>query len=234
MSRGLGDVYKRQRHLHSRGLNRMIIANRSIERARSLAQRYQGFAIGLDEIPSHLADADMIVAATASPEPLLSEVEMKVALKLRRNRPVFIADLAVPRDVEASVSKLSDVYLYTVDDLQNVIRENLASRREAARQAQQIIEAEVARFSRSLRARDVAPVIRAVRDQAVVIRDDVMGQAQRLLEKGRSPEDVIRFLGNTLTNKLLHPPSTGLRRAGDRGDEDLLRAARHLFDLDKD
>ena len=222
------------RHLHSRGLNRMIIANRSIERARSLAQRYQGFAIGLDEIPSHLADADMIVAATASPEPLLSEVEMKVALKLRRNRPVFIADLAVPRDVEASVSKLSDVYLYTVDDLQNVIRENLASRREAARQAQQIIEAEVARFSRSLRARDVAPVIRAVRDQAVVIRDDVMGQAQRLLEKGRSPEDVIRFLGNTLTNKLLHPPSTGLRRAGERGDEDLLRAARHLFDLDKD
>jgi glutamyl-tRNA reductase len=222
------------RHLHTRGLNRMIIANRSIERARSLAQRFQGFAIGLNEIPSHLADADMIIAATASPEPLLSEIEMKVAMKLRRSRPVFIADLAVPRNVEAKTAKLADVYLYTVDDLQNVIRENLASRREAARQAQQIIEAEVARFSRTLKVRDVAPTIRAVRDQAMVIRDDVVAQARRMLATGRGADEVIEFLGNTLTNKLMHTPSTGLRRAGERGDDDMLRAARQLFDLDDD
>jgi glutamyl-tRNA reductase len=222
------------RHLHARGLNRMIIANRSVDRARELAQRFQGFAIGLDEIPSHLADADMIIAATASPDPLLSEVEMKVAMKLRRNRPVFVADLAVPRNVEKKVAKLSDVYLYTVDDLQNVIRENLASRREAARQAQQIIEAEVARFARTLKVRDVAPTIRAVREQAVVIRDDVMAQARRMLAAGRAPDDVIVFIGNTLTNKLMHTPSTGLRRAGERGDDDMLRAARQLFDLDPD
>jgi glutamyl-tRNA reductase len=212
----------------------MIIANRNVERARALAHRFQGFAIGLEEIPSHLADADMIIAATASPDPLLSEIEMKVAMKLRRNRPVFIADLAVPRDVEAKVAKLADVYLYTVDDLQNVIRENLASRREAARQAQQIIEAEVARFTRTLKARDVAPTIRAVREQAVGIRDDVMAQARRMLGAGRAPEDVIEFLGNTLMNKLMHTPSSGLRRAGERGDADMLRAARQLFDLDED
>jgi glutamyl-tRNA reductase len=222
------------RHLHARGLSRMIIANRNVERARALAHRFQGFAIGLEEIPSHLADADMIIAATASPDPLLSEIEMKVAMKLRRNRPVFIADLAVPRDVEAKVAKLADVYLYTVDDLQNVIRENLASRREAARQAQQIIEAEVARFTRTLKARDVAPTIRAVREQAVGIRDDVMAQARRMLGAGRAPEDVIEFLGNTLMNKLMHTPSSGLRRAGERGDADMLRAARQLFDLDED
>jgi glutamyl-tRNA reductase len=222
------------RHLHARGLSRMIIANRSVERARELAQRFQGFAIGLDEIPSHLSDADMIIAATASPDPLLSEVEMKVAMKLRRNRPVFVADLAVPRNVEKKVAKLSDVYLYTVDDLQNVIRENLASRREAARQAQQIIEAEVARFARTLKVRDVAPTIRAVREQAVVIRDDVLAQARRMLAAGRAPDEVIVFIGNTLTNKLMHTPSTGLRRAGERGDDDMLRAARQLFDLDPD
>lgn len=221
-------------HLHARGLSRMIIANRSVERARALAQRFQGFAIGLEEIPSHLADADIIVAATASPEHLLSRTEMEVALKLRRNRPMFVADLSVPRDIEASVAKLSDVYLYTVDDLQNVIRENLASRREAARQAEQIIEAEVARFSRSLRVRDVGPMIRAVRSQAGTIRDDVVAQAERMLASGRSPADVIRFVGNTLTNKLMHSPSTGLRSAGERGDEDILRAARRLFDLEDD
>ena len=222
------------RHLHARGLNRMIIANRSIARARALAHQYQGYAIELDEIPAHLADADIIIGATASPDPLVHLEDMKKALKERRHRPVFIADLAVPRDVEEAVAGLDDVYLYTVDDLQGVIRENLNSRRQAARQAQQIIEAEVARFVMAQRVRDAAPTIRAMRGKADEIRDDVAQNARRLLARGRDPEEVLDFLARTLTNKLMHLPSSELRKAGERGDDDVLRAARHLFGIADD
>jgi glutamyl-tRNA reductase len=170
------------RHLHARGLGRMIIANRSISRARALAHQFKGYAIELGEIPDHLADADIIISATASPEPLVRRPMMEKALEARRRRPVFIADLAVPRDVEESVADLEDVYLYTVDDLQGVIRENLKSRRQAAKQAQQIIEAEVARFVMAQRIRDAAPTIRAMRGKAEEIRADVSRSARRLLE----------------------------------------------------
>ncbi len=222
------------RHLHARGLGRMIIANRSIARARALAHQFKGYAIELGEIPDHLADADIIISATASPEPLVRRPVMEQALETRRHRPVFIADLAVPRDVEESVAELEDVYLYTVDDLQGVIRENLKSRRQAAKQAQQIIEAEVARFVMAQRIRDAAPTIRAMRGKAEEIRDDVFRNARRLLEGGRSPEEVLEYLARTLTNKLMHIPSSELRKASERGDGDILRAAKNLFGIDDD
>jgi glutamyl-tRNA reductase len=222
------------RHLHARGLSRMVIANRSIARARALAQQYQGYAIELDEIPAHLADADIIIGATASPDPLVYRDDMERALKDRKHRPVFIADLAVPRDVEDSVADLDDVYLYTVDDLQGVIRENLKSRRQAARQAQQIIEAEVARYVMAQRVRDAAPTIRAMRGKADEIREDVAENARRLLARGRDPEEVLDFLARTLTNKLMHLPSSELRKAGERGDDEILRAARNLFGIADD
>jgi glutamyl-tRNA reductase len=222
------------RHLHARGLSRMVIANRSIARARALAQQYQGYAIELDEIPAHLADADIIIGATASPDPLVYRDDMERALKDRKHRPVFIADLAVPRDVEDSVADLDDVYLYTVDDLQGVIRENLKSRRQAARQAQQIIEAEVARYVMAQRVRDAAPTIRAMRGKADEIREDVAENARRLLARGRDPEEVLDFLARTLTNKLMHLPSSELRKAGERGDDEILRAARNIFGIADD
>jgi glutamyl-tRNA reductase len=220
------------RHLHARGLNRMIIANRSIARARALAHQFQGFAIELDEISAHLSDADIIISATASPEPLLSKTEMQVAMIERRHRPVFIADIAVPRDVDPDVADLRDVYLYTIDDLQGVIRENLKSRREAARQAQQIIEAEVARYSLAQRIRDAAPTIRAMRGKAEIIRDDVASNARRLLAGGKDPDEVLEFLARTLTNKLMHQPSSELRKASQRGDAEIFRAARDLFGIE--
>lgn len=220
------------RHLQRRGIGRMIIANRSVGKARALAQEFKGFAIGLDEIPDHLAEADMIITATASPEPLITRDHVEQALRARRRRPIFVADLAVPRDVAADVAELQDVYLYTVDDLQDVIRENLRSRKEAARQAQQIIEAEVERFALAQKVRDAAPTIRAMRGNAERIRTDVTQQAIKLLESGRDAAAVVDFLAHSLTNKLMHQPSTRLRKAGEKGDEDLLLAARNLFGLD--
>jgi glutamyl-tRNA reductase len=222
------------RHLKGRGIGRVIVANRSLDRAQALAHRLEGFAIGLDDIHVHLAEVDMIICATASPTALIKHDEIKTALKERRSKPVFIADLAVPRNVESSVADLPDAYLYTVDDLQNVITENLKSRKEAARQARQIIEAEVAQFSRVLQVRGAAPTIRAIRSHAGMVRESLTLQAHRMLDGGRDPDEVIDFLAHTLTNKLIHRPSASLRRAGEQGDDDLLRAARRLFDLEKD
>jgi glutamyl-tRNA reductase len=219
-------------HLAGRGIGRIVIANRSIERARNLAQDHKGFAIELAEIPDHLANADILICSTASPEPLITKAMVQAALKARRRKPMFIVDLAVPRDVEPAVSELEDVYLYTVDDLQGVVDDNLKAREEAATQARRIIDVEVIRFAQTLKTRGAAPTIRSVRSRAEDIRIGVNEQAQRMLEAGRSPAEVMDFLSRTLTNKLMHLPSVGLRRAGEEGDEELLTAARRLFGLE--
>jgi glutamyl-tRNA reductase len=219
-------------HLSGRGIGRLVIANRSIDRARDLAQEHKGFAIELGEIPDHLAAADMLICSTASPEPLITRPMVEAALKARRRKPMFIVDLAVPRDVEAAVAELEDVYLYTVDDLHGVVDDNLKAREEAAAHARRIIDVEVIRFAQTLKTRDAAPTIRSVRNRAEDIRNNVSEQARRMLESGRSPEEVMDFLSRTLTNKLLHLPSVGLRRAGEEGDQELLGAARKLFGLE--
>jgi glutamyl-tRNA reductase len=219
-------------HLAGRSIGRIVIANRSIERARRLAQEYKGFAIELGEIPNHLAKADMLICSTAAPDALITRPMVEAALKARRRKPIFIVDLAVPRDVEAAVAELEDVYLYTVDDLQGVVDDNLKAREEAAAHARRIIDVEVIRFAQTLKTRDAAPTIRSVRSRAEDIRLAVSEQAQRMLESGRSPAEVMDFLSRTLTNKLLHLPSVGMRRAGEEGDEELLTAARRLFGLE--
>ena len=219
-------------HLAGRGIGKIVIANRSIARARNLAQEHKGFAIELDEIPNHLAAADMVICSTASPDALITKPMVQAALKARRRKPMFMVDLAVPRDVEAAVGELEDVYLYTVDDLQGVVDDNLKAREEAAAQARRIIDVEVIRFAQTLKTRDAAPTIRSVRSRAEVIRSAVDEQARRMLEAGRTPEEVLNFLSHTLTNKLLHLPSVGMRRAGEEGDQELLTAARRLFGLE--
>jgi glutamyl-tRNA reductase len=221
------------RHLHGQHLGRTIIANRRVESAHAIAAALGGYAIGLDEVHAHLAEADIVVTATASPQPLLTQALVSEALKARRRRPIFIVDLAVPRDVEATVATLADVYLYTVDDLQSVIEHNQRLRREAAAEAEAIVEAEAARFERMLKMLDAVPVIRAVRAQADAHRAQVVEQARRQLEAGRSAAEVLDYLAATLTNKLLHAPTTGLRRAGEDGDADLVQAGRTLFGLDE-
>jgi glutamyl-tRNA reductase len=219
-------------HLTGRGIGRLVIANRSIGRARTLAQEHKGFAIELGEIPNHLADADILICSTASPHALISKQMVQAALKARRRKPIFIVDLAVPRDVEPAVAELEDVYLYTVDDLQGVVDDNIKAREEAAAQARKIIDVEVIRFAQTLKTRDAAPTIRSVRSRAEDIRIAVNEQATRMLEAGRSPAEVMDFLSRTLTNKLMHLPSVSLRRAGEEGDDELLTAARRLFGLE--
>jgi glutamyl-tRNA reductase len=222
------------RHLHADGLRRMIVANRSIDRARELAAEFQGFAIGLDEIPSHLREADLVVASTASPNVIITRAMAAQALRARKRRPIFMVDIAVPRDIDPEVAELEDVYLFTVDDLQLVVNENMESRRQAAREADRMIAAAVDRFELQQRSRSAAPTIRRLRDEAEHVRQHTLEQARRMLASGRTPDEVLEFLSNTLTNRLIHAPSQRLRDAAETGDEEIVRAIADIYRLDQD
>lgn len=219
------------RHLHANGVRRMIIANRTLERAQALAQEFNGFAITLDTLDTHLPEADIVISSTASATPLITYNAVKAALRARKRRPMFMVDIAVPRDIEAEVAKLADVYLFTIDHLQGVVNENIAARQEAALDAQQLLSEEVQFFEQQLRTLDAVPTIRQLRDEAEIFKAHTIEQAQRLLANGRPADEVLQFLADTLTNRLIHAPSHRLREAGEQGETDLIRAAQELFAL---
>jgi len=219
------------RHLTDAKVRRLIVANRTLDNAQTLATRFGGYAIALADLGRHLAEADIVIASTASRDPVLRRDQVAAAIAARRRRPMFLVDIAVPRDIEASVAELEDVYLYTIDDLHQVIDENLRSRREAALEAEAMIELSVEHFMGWWRAFDVHNPLVDLRRVAEANRDETLAKAQALLARGKSPQEALAFLANTLTNKLLHAPSANLRAAALRGDDELLRAAERLFDV---
>ncbi|HPE74352.1 MAG TPA: glutamyl-tRNA reductase [Candidatus Competibacter sp.] len=229
---GAGDTIELvARHLHESGVGRLIVANRTLERAHALAASFSGYAIALDEIPAHLGEADIVIASTASPDPLLGATLVRQCLKQRRHRPMFMVDLAVPRDIDPAVAELDDVYLYTVDDLKDIIQDNLRSRQAAAQQAEEIIDTQVEHFMAWLRAQGSVASIRALRRQAEATRDEAMDRARRQLAQGKDPTTVLEMLAHTLTNKFLHVPCTGLREAAAEGDAAMLNLIKTLYRL---
>ncbi|HXI77592.1 MAG TPA: glutamyl-tRNA reductase [Steroidobacteraceae bacterium] len=212
------------RHFMSAGVKRMVIANRTLARAQSLAAELKADAAGLDDLERELAQADIVISCTASLVPLITKNAVEVAIRARRRRPIFMVDLAVPRDIEPAVADLEDVYLFSIDDLQQLIDENRQQREVAAGGARLLIDEEVARFLSESRAHDAGPAIRALRQQADGIRLQTVEQARRLLAAGKSPDEVIDFLANTLTNRLLHSPTQALRQAGEQADSALAEA----------
>ncbi len=221
------------RHLQQQGIGRIIVANRTVARAHELAAQFGGFAIGLTEIAAHLHEADIVISSTASPVPVLGKGTVESALKARRHKPMFMVDIAVPRDIEPEVRELDDVYLYTVDDLEEVIQENLRSRQQAAEQAGEIIEQRAEEFMAWLRSLDAVALIQSYRGQAEAIKQETLDRARRMVANGTPPEKALEFLANTLTNKLLHTPSSRLREAGSSGRKEILEAANTLFQLDR-
>jgi len=219
------------RHLFDNGIKRLIIANRTIERAHSLALQVDGYAISLSEMPAHLAEADIVISSTASQLPILGKGAVERALKQRKRKPIFMVDIAVPRDIEAEVGQLEDIYLYCVDDLHDIIEENLQSRRDAALQAEEIIDTQVEHFMAWLRTQDAVPIIRALRDEAETISKHSLEKALKQLEQGQSAESVITDLARSLTNRLIHEPSRQLRQSGFDEDGKLLESARRLFNI---
>jgi len=222
------------RHLHESNIGRMIIANRTLDRARNLAQEFNAYAITLSDIPNHLMEADIVISSTASPLPILGKGSVESALKIRKHQPMLMVDIAVPRDIESEVGTLDDVYLYTVDDMQEIIQEGLRSRQEAAEQAEEIIDTQVSHFMNWLRSLGAVNTIRAVREDAAHKRDLELAKALELLAAGKSPEVVMQQLAHRLTNKLIHIPSVQLKKAGYEGRAELLATAQELFGIKKD
>lgn len=219
------------RHLHENRLGRMIVANRTVERARQLAKEFAGYAISLEEISLHLAEADIVITSTASPIPIVTAADIKQAIKIRKHRPIFIVDIAVPRDVEPAAGELEDVYLYSVDDLNEVIQENLRSREQSALKAEEIIDTQVLHFISWWNSLDTIELICHLRERAQDNRHRVVKKAKRMLDNGKSPYEVVDYMAHTLTNTLMHSPCAQLRQAGYDGRDDLVTAARQLFQL---
>jgi len=175
----------------------------------------------------------MVISSTASPGLMLELAQVRSCLKQRRRRPMLMVDLAVPRDIDPAVADFDDVYLYTVDDLKDIIQDNLRSRRAAANQAEEIIDSQVEHFMAWLRTQDSVASIRALRQQAETIRDEALARARRQLAHGKDPSEVLDILANILTNKLIHPPCAGLREAAAQGDADMLNLIKMLYQLDR-
>jgi glutamyl-tRNA reductase len=221
------------RHLDAQGIDHIIIANRSVDKAQQLAEQYDGEAIALTQIPDFLHRADIIISSTASPLPILGKGAVEKALKKRKHKPMFMVDIAVPRDVEQEVGDLDDVYLYTVDDLQDIIQENLQSRQQAAEQASEIIDVQVENFLNWERTLEAVDVIRDIREHAEAMSQDILNKALKQLAQDKSPEEAMAFLARTLTNKFLHQPSIQLRQAGQDNHHEVIDYARTLLIGDK-
>ncbi len=218
-------------HFAARSPRHITVANRTLERAQVLARRINGNAITLNELPEQLAHHDIIVTCTASPLPILGKGMVESALKARKHRPLFIVDLAVPRDVEAEVAGLDDVFLYTVDDLAEVVRDGLDARQGAVKEAEVIIDSSVANFIQWLESREVVPTIRALRDHAERHRRHEVEKAMRLLAKGEDLAQVLELLSNGLTNKFLHAPTHALNHVHASEREAFLDMVRRIYHL---
>ncbi len=229
---GAGDTIElAARHLVDKRVRRLIVANRTYENAQELASRYGGYAISLADLPQHLADADIVISSTAARQPVVTHTMVEKAIATRRRKPMFMVDIAVPRDIEASVGDLDDVFLYGIDDLRQVIDDNRRSREAAAREADAIIDLQVERYMGWRRALTVRNPAVDLRQHAELYRDEVLEKARAMLARGKSPDEALAFLANTLTNKLLHHPSARLREAALSGDVDLLHAAGRLYGI---
>ena len=219
------------RHLAEQGIKHIIVANRTLDRAQRLAQEFNGEAILLADIPEQLHRADIVISSTASQLPLLGKGAVESALKKRKHKPMFMLDIAVPRDIEEQVGELDDVYLYTVDDLHAVIDENKKSRVAAADQAEEIINEGVELFLRQQRALDAVETVKAYRNKAEQLRDLELQKALRSLHTGANPEQVLQQFARNLTNKLIHSPTTVLKEASASSRHHVIQVAQELFAL---
>ncbi len=222
------------RHLSQNGVGRIVVANRTLGRARDLAQHFGAEAVMLSEIPEQLAHADIVISSTASQLPILGKGAVEQALKARKHRPILMVDIAVPRDIEEQVGELDDIYLYTVDDLTQIVDENKRSREREVRKADIIIEQGVVEYQQRLRSLDVVATLKRYRSKAEQIRDAELEKSLKQLDKGAAPDEVLQQLARSLTNKLIHSPSAQMKKAGADGRNDVIAWTHELFELSHD
>ena len=217
------------RYLHNAQIGHLTIANRSLDRAQKLAKELLAHAIPISHLPHALEHADIVISSTGSPVPVLGKGLVEDAIRRRKHQPIYMVDLAVPRDIEPQIANLSDVYLYTQEDLRQVVEKNLQSRENARKEASAIIDQQVEEFARRVQSESAFSLIRDYRDQAQQVRDDTLDQAQQRLGRGRGTEETLEWLAHTLCNRLTHNPTQALNKAGQDNDQSLLDAARTLL-----
>lgn len=222
------------RHLKEQGVKRIIIANRTLARAETLANDLNAEAIMLGDIGDYLAEADIVISSTASQLPIIGKGMVERASSKRRHKPMLLIDIAVPRDIEPEVEEVKDIYLYTVDDLHSVIEENVRARQDAAKAAELIIEEGVDSYRRVVESRKVSNLIVDYRHTAEDIKNIELVKALKSLESGHSPEQVINKLAHGLMNKLIHAPTRYLRDAGADADQDALTIAANVLGIYED
>jgi glutamyl-tRNA reductase len=223
-------------HLLSNGVERIVVANRTLERALALARRFSGTTVAWEELDEELGLVDIITSSTGSPEPILTADQVKQRMRARRNRPLFFVDIAVPRDIDPAANRIDNVYLYNIDDLQGIVEMNRAERHKEAVRAEHIIAAEALKFDGWLRTLEVVPIIVSLREKAEQIREaEVRKTLSQMHSLTEEEAEVVRTLSQSMVNKLLHDPILFLKRASTRARKDFyLDVARKLFHLDED
>jgi glutamyl-tRNA reductase len=221
------------RHFVSNGVSRVLVTNRTFERAEKLAAEFQGRAVPFEEFTEHLAQVDIILTSTGAPTFILGQRQMEEALRRRKHRPMFLIDIAVPRDIDPKVNSLDNVYLYDVDDLQGVVQANLKERQKEAHRAEAIIGEEIGQFHLWLGNLEVKPTIVALRKRLEEISAQELaktfGNLKDLTDQQRRGVEVMT---NAIVNKILHRPIMVLKRTqNESGGEDYVDAVRELFDL---
>ncbi len=221
------------RHLAAQGVTQMNVANRTIERAQGLVDEFGAVAYGLSSLPELVVDADIIVSSTASQLPIIGKGLIEKAIKQRKYRRIFILDLAVPRDVEPEVSGLSDVYLYTIDDMQDVVKENLKQREDAAKEAETIIQQHVEKYLAWLKSLSSLELLKSFREKFQQIKQDELERAYAKLKANEEPEKVMDEITSRLINKFMHSPSKIIRQIGEDNEQEKLAFLAEIFNLNK-
>lgn len=220
------------RHLKERGISRIVVANRTLERAVELGTRFEGHGVLLSDIPAQLVQADIVVSSTASQLPLLGKGAVENAIRQRRHKPMLLVDLAVPRDIEPEVGDIPDAYLFTIDDIRGVVDDSIRSREEAAGDARVIIERGVSQYLKRVKSLGAVSTLKAFRNRAEEIRAAELEKAQRALERGESVAGVMEGLSRGITNKLIHVPTVRIKSASAEGRDELTRLLEELFGLE--
>lgn len=221
------------KHLYENKVGHITVANRTLNRAEDMAKQVGADVITLAQIPQHMADADIVISSTGSTLPLIGKGMVEQALAKRKHRPVFMVDLAVPRDIEEQVSDLEDVFLYTVDDLQSIIAQNMENRRKAAIEAEAIVNHQTSGFMSWLRGLNTQDTVVSYRKQCLSERDVLLEKALQQLQSDKAPEAVIAELATKLTNKLMHAPTNAIQTAAQGGELDKIVYLRDVLQIDK-
>lgn len=219
------------KHLVKQPIAQLFIANRTASRAQFLANKFAATILPLNKLNDYIFQADIVIAATLSPLPIVGKGLVERALKMRKHKPILMIDLGIPRDIENEIAQLNGIYLYTLDDLQKYIHENTAKRHQAAQKAEDIIDLQTAHFMQLQRVTSAAPVIRSYREKMQQMSNIELAKAIKRLENGENPQQIMQEFSHTLINKFLHQPTIQLRQAAMQSEYDLLNMAQKLFDI---